>query len=99
MKAQITEWDGAKITKWDGNYQPPFSKSYYVYKEVAKQDWELGFSKCLYLLNNGQWSPSALPGQGGGAPYDESKPHAYYSTIEEAVKVLEKVGEPYEIIN
>ena len=89
----------AQIAKWGGDYPPPFSKSFYVYKDMDKQDWELGPPKCLYLLNNGDWSTSALPGQGGGAPWDESKPHAYYSTIEEAVKVLEKVGEPYEIIN
>jgi hypothetical protein len=87
----------AQIVKWGGDYPPPFSKRFYVYKDVDEQDWELGFPKCLYLLNNGQWSPSALPDQGGGTPLDESKPHAYYSTIEEAMGILEKIGELYEI--
>ena len=89
----------AQIVKWGGDCPPPFSKRFYVYKDVDEQDWESwesGFPKCLYLLNNGQWSPSAIPGQ-GAPPWDESKPHAYYSTIEEAMGILEKIGELYEI--
>jgi len=95
MKAEICKWTG-------GDCPPPFSKEYFVFKESFV--YEDGFyinNRVLYLLNNGQWNESALPGQENivDREYDESKPHGYFATIKEAVEILEKLGESYTIVN
>jgi hypothetical protein len=92
----------AEICKWIGDQLPPFSKQYFVSKESLI--YEDGFcvgNRMFYLLNNGQWSESALPGQENreNREYDESKPHGYFTTIKEAEEILKKLGESYTIVN